>query len=46
MAKDDISSFRDQYRDALEELIAAKSEGRAPVEPPRTRSGSSGRSWI
>lgn len=31
MALDDISGFRDEYRDALEELIEAKAEG---AEPP------------
>ncbi|MFJ4837738.1 Ku protein [Streptomyces sp. NPDC088746] len=30
MALDDISGFRDRYREALEELLAAKSEGKAP----------------
>ncbi|WP_406188301.1 Ku protein [[Kitasatospora] papulosa] len=29
MALDDISGFRDRYREALEELLAAKSEGKA-----------------
>jgi DNA end-binding protein Ku len=29
MALDDISGFHDRYREALEELLAAKSEGRA-----------------
>ncbi|MFE9726317.1 Ku protein [Streptomyces sp. NPDC005794] len=29
MALDDISGFRDRYREALEELLAAKSEGEA-----------------
>ncbi|WP_406394889.1 Ku protein [Streptomyces sp. NBC_00887] len=33
MALDDISGFRDRYRDALEELIAAKSEGKELPEP-------------
>ncbi|MFE7041742.1 Ku protein [Streptomyces atratus] len=33
LAMDDISSFRDQYRDALEELIEAKSEGKELPEP-------------
>ncbi|MFB6988501.1 MULTISPECIES: Ku protein [unclassified Streptomyces] len=36
MALDDISGFRDQYRDALEELIEAKVEGK---EPPRPAEG-------
>ncbi|MDQ0796169.1 Ku protein [Streptomyces sp. B1I3] len=36
MALDDISGFRDRYREALEELIAAKSEGK---ERPETRGG-------
>lgn len=33
MALDDISGFRDRYRDALEELIEAKAEGREPASP-------------
>ncbi|MEU5715613.1 Ku protein [Streptomyces sp. NPDC020403] len=33
MALDDISGFRDRYREALEELIAAKSEGKELPEP-------------
>ncbi|WP_228927712.1 Ku protein [Streptomyces sp. DH7] len=33
MALDSIAGFRDAYRDALEELIAAKSEGRELPEP-------------
>jgi DNA end-binding protein Ku len=33
MTTDDISSYRDHYREALEELIAAKAEGKAPPEP-------------
>ncbi|MFJ7258192.1 Ku protein [Streptomyces sp. NPDC098085] len=33
MAMDDASSFRDEYRDALEELIEAKSEGKELPEP-------------
>ncbi|MFE7748127.1 Ku protein [Streptomyces sp. NPDC057428] len=34
MALDGISGFRDRYREALEELIAAKSEGKPlPAEP-------------
>ena len=32
MALDDISGFRDRYREALEELLAAKSEGKALPE--------------
>lgn len=43
MAMDDASGFRDQYRDALEELIAAKSEGKELREPAEERE--SGRSW-
>lgn len=31
MAKDDVSGFRDEYRDALEQLIAAKAEGKQPA---------------
>lgn len=37
MAMDDASGFRDQYRDALEELIAAKSEGKEFAEAGRGR---------
>jgi DNA end-binding protein Ku len=33
MAIDDISGFRDEYRDALEELIEAKAEGMELPEP-------------
>ncbi|WEH35182.1 Ku protein [Streptomyces sp. AM 4-1-1] len=33
MALDSISGFRDTYRDALEDLLAAKSEGKEPPEP-------------
>ncbi|MFF3175051.1 Ku protein [Streptomyces sp. NPDC057900] len=33
MAADDISGFRDHYREALEELIEAKSEGKEAPEP-------------
>ncbi|MFE3152220.1 Ku protein, partial [Streptomyces sp. NPDC059218] len=33
MALDDISGFRDEYRDALEELIEAKAEGTELPEP-------------
>ncbi|MGW4228728.1 non-homologous end joining protein Ku [Streptomyces sp. NPDC004980] len=33
MALDGISGFRDRYREALEELIAAKSEGKELPEP-------------
>ncbi|MFF0291363.1 Ku protein [Streptomyces sp. NPDC005262] len=33
MAIDDISGFRDAYRDALEELIEAKREGKEPAQP-------------
>ncbi|MFI6730139.1 Ku protein [Streptomyces atratus] len=33
MATDDISGFRDHYREALEEVIKAKSEGEAPPAP-------------
>ncbi|MET9477134.1 Ku protein [Streptomyces sp. NPDC002917] len=33
MTIDDISGFRDAYRDALEELIEAKSEGKEPPQP-------------
>lgn len=43
MALDDISGFRDHYREALEELIAAKSEGKAPPEPQRGEEPESGK---
>ncbi|MFF3129404.1 Ku protein [Streptomyces sp. NPDC057908] len=33
MTTDDISAFRDHYREALEEVIKAKSEGNAPPAP-------------
>ncbi|WP_371799432.1 Ku protein [Streptomyces sp. NBC_01707] len=33
MTIDNISGFRDAYRDALEELIEAKSEGKEPAQP-------------
>ncbi len=33
MTTDDISGFRDRYREALEELIAAKAEGKELPEP-------------
>ncbi|MFF7363704.1 Ku protein [Streptomyces sp. NPDC008125] len=33
MALDSIDTFRDEYRTALEELIAAKAEGREPAAP-------------
>jgi DNA end-binding protein Ku len=41
METDDISGFRDQYRDALEELIAAKAEGKEPAVP-KAGQGTSG----
>ncbi len=33
MALDDISGFRDRYREALEELIEARAEGQQPPAP-------------
>lgn len=36
MAADDLSGFRDAYRDALEQVIEAKREG---AEPPRVETG-------
>ncbi|MGW1430337.1 non-homologous end joining protein Ku [Streptomyces sp. NPDC002431] len=33
MTRDDISGFRDEYRDALENLIEAKAEDRTPPQP-------------
>ncbi|MFD5786748.1 Ku protein [Streptomyces sp. NPDC127037] len=35
MTTDDIAQFRDHYRDALEELIEAKSEGKEQPEPAK-----------
>ncbi|MFD0021564.1 Ku protein [Streptomyces sp. NPDC058382] len=43
MAADDISGFRDHYRDALEELIEAKSEGRRAPEQAAEKEGESGK---
>ncbi|HEY9438803.1 MAG TPA: Ku protein [Streptomyces sp.] len=43
MALDDISGFRDHYREALEELIAAKSEGKALPQPQRGEEPESGK---
>lgn len=31
MERDDVSGFRDRYQDALDELLAAKTEGREPA---------------
>ncbi|MCX4971200.1 Ku protein [Streptomyces sp. NBC_00654] len=42
MTVDDISGFRDEYRDALEELIAAKSEGEELPVPAEAGAGESG----
>ncbi|MFF1916152.1 Ku protein [Streptomyces sp. NPDC058239] len=42
MTTDDISSYRDHYREALEELIAAKAEGKAPPEPAEEGEGAPG----
>lgn len=41
MAMDDVSGFRDEYRDALEQVLAAKAEGHepAPVESPEPAEG-------
>ncbi|MFF8918438.1 Ku protein [Streptomyces sp. NPDC015032] len=33
MTTDDVGQFRDHYRDALEELIEAKTEGKEPAPP-------------
>ncbi|MER5552847.1 Ku protein [Streptomyces sp. NPDC002793] len=43
MALDDISGFRDRYREALEELLAAKSEGKAPPVPAGEEEEESGK---
>ncbi|MGY3676546.1 non-homologous end joining protein Ku [Streptomyces sp. TE33382] len=42
MTVDDISGFRDEYRDALEELIAAKSEGKELPVPAEAGAGETG----
>ncbi|MFD9607666.1 Ku protein [Streptomyces sp. NPDC056441] len=42
MTTDDISSYRDHYREALEELIAAKAEGKVPPEPAEEGEGAPG----
>ncbi|MGY3056108.1 DNA end-binding protein Ku [Streptomyces sp. TE3672] len=43
MAIDDISGFRDEYRDALEELIEAKAEGTELPEPAEGEERESGK---
>ncbi|MGW1707791.1 non-homologous end joining protein Ku [Streptomyces sp. NPDC002206] len=43
MAMDDISGFRDRYRDALERLIEAKSEGKELREPAENKERESGK---
>lgn len=46
MTTDDIAQFREHYRDALEELIEAKSEGKERPAPPEAGGvGSPARSW-
>lgn len=45
MALDSIAGFRDAYRDALEELIAAKSEGGELPEPAEGEEQGRARSW-
>lgn len=42
MASDDISGFRDRYREALEQLIEAKSEGKEAPEPAEDAEQESG----
>uniref|UniRef100_A0AAU2VWC9 Non-homologous end joining protein Ku n=1 Tax=Streptomyces sp. NBC_00008 TaxID=2903610 RepID=A0AAU2VWC9_9ACTN len=42
MAADDISGFRDRYREALEQLIEAKSEGKEAPEPAEDTERESG----
>ncbi|MET7642593.1 Ku protein [Streptomyces sp. NPDC005426] len=42
MATDDIAQFRDRYREALEELIEAKSEGKERPEPAEGEQQESG----
>ncbi|MEV6750499.1 Ku protein [Streptomyces sp. NPDC051080] len=43
MAIDDITGFRDEYRDALEELIEAKSEGTDLPEPAEAEEREAGK---
>ncbi|WP_326770915.1 Ku protein (plasmid) [Streptomyces sp. NBC_01591] len=43
MALDDITGFRDEYRDALEALIEAKSEGKELPEPAEGEERESGK---
>ncbi|WP_331749238.1 hypothetical protein OG520_43425 (plasmid) [Streptomyces sp. NBC_00984] len=43
MGSDDISGFRDEYRDALEELIKAKAEGTDLPEPAEGEKKESGK---
>ncbi|MFG2569210.1 Ku protein [Streptomyces sp. NPDC048567] len=42
MTTDDLTQFRDRYHDALEELIAAKSEGKEPEPAETGAAGESG----
>ncbi|MEE1735498.1 Ku protein [Streptomyces sp. BE147] len=42
MTVDDLSEFRDEYRDALEDLIAAKAEGKELPEPAEAGAEESG----
>lgn len=46
MTTDDISGYRDHYREALEELIAAKSDGQELPQPTGARRSSPARSSI
>ncbi|MCX5401874.1 Ku protein [Streptomyces sp. NBC_00102] len=43
MALEGIDGFRDEYRTALEELIAAKAEGREPASPAAEGEGEPGK---
>ncbi len=43
MAADDISGFRDDYREALEQLIEAKTEGKEAPEPAEDTERESGK---
>ncbi|MET9662208.1 Ku protein [Streptomyces sp. NPDC006510] len=43
MALEDISDFRDEYRDALEDLVEAKSEGTELPEPAKGEEKESGK---
>ncbi len=45
MTIEDLSGFHDEYREALEGIIAAKAEGKPSPPPPRTRGRRRVKSW-